>query len=73
MNGERYSLCSLSTSKKNRHHQSMGESDLDAIHKTITGPFQDGKVIVKSGVRYDLLGGFHLVNGGRCILCRSEV
>ena len=70
VNSERYSLYSLSTSKKNRHHQGMRESDLDAIYKTVTGPFQDGEVIVKSRVSYDLLDGFHLVNG---VLCKSEV
>lgn len=52
-------LDSLSPSKKNRHHQRMWEPNLNPIDEAVAGSLQDGKVIMKSRVGYDLLEGVH--------------
>lgn len=45
----------LSTSEQNGHHQGMGESNFDSIHKSITGTFQNSQIIMICWVGNDLV------------------
>jgi hypothetical protein len=49
----------LSPPEEDGHEQGMGKADLDAIYQSIPGALENGEVIVKSGIREDILHGRH--------------
>lgn len=48
---------SLSSAKEDRHHDGMGEPNLDTVHEPVSGTLQDCQIVMECGIVDDTFDG----------------